>query len=148
MSDQVVRVKIYQQKDYRFESEFGDRIPTIVGDEPQPLGTGLGPSPVQLLCTAVGNCLASSLLFAFRKFKQDPDPLHCEVLASVGKNADNRLRVLSMKARITLGVATSALEHTDRVLDQFESFCTVTQSVRQSIPVEVSVYDDSGARLR
>ena len=44
MSDQVVRVKIYQQKDYRFESEFGDRIPTIVGDEPQPLGTGLGVS--------------------------------------------------------------------------------------------------------
>lgn len=74
--------------------------------------------------------------------------MQCEVLASVGKNADNRLRVLSMKARITLGVATSALEHTDRVLDQFESFCTVTQSVRQSIPVEVSVYDDSGARLR
>ena len=125
MSDQVVRVKIYQQKDYRFESEFGDRIPTIVGDEPQPLGTGLGPSPVQLLCTAVGNCLASSLLFAFRKFKQDPDPLQCEVLASVGKNADNRLRVLSMKARITLGVATSApellaLSHVWKTRDQSE----------------------------
>jgi len=34
------------------------------------------------------------------------------------------------------------------VLDQFEAFCTVTQSVSQSIAVTVEVWDASGQRLK
>ena len=40
------------------------------------------------------------------------------------------------------------LEHLDRVLAQFEEFCTVTQSVRQGIPVTVQVRDATGATLK
>jgi len=69
MSDTLVQVSLVQQHDYRFDIQFGGAIPVLTGDEPVPLGTGLGPSPVQLLCAAVGNCLSDSLLFALRKFK-------------------------------------------------------------------------------
>jgi organic hydroperoxide reductase OsmC/OhrA len=96
----------------------------------------------------VGNCLSDSLLFALRKFKQAPEPLHAEVQAEVGRNPEGRLRILGLHATIQLGVAASALEHLDRALAQFEEFCTVTQSVRQAFPVRVTVIDAEGVTLR
>ena len=144
----TVSVSLQQQADYRFEIRFGDGVPALIADEPAPLGKGEGPSPAQLLAASVGNCLSDSLLFALRKFKQAPEPLRCEVQAEVGRNPEGRLRVLGIHATITLGVAASALEHLDRALAQFEEFCTVTQSVRQAIPVRVTVIDANGKTLR
>lgn len=144
----TVSVSLQQQADYRFEIRFGDNIPALIADEPAPLGKGQGPSPAQLLCASVGNCLSDSLLFALRKFKQAPEPLRCEVQAEVGRNPEGRLRVLGIHATITLGVPASALEHLDRALGQFEEFCTVTQSVRQAVPVRVTVIDADGQALR
>lgn len=141
-------ISLQQQVDYRFEIRFGENIPNLIADEPAPLGKGEGPSPAQLLCASVGNCLSDSLLFALRKFKQAPEPLRCEVTAEVGRNPEGRLRILSVHATITLGVVASSLEHLDRALAQFEEFCTVTQSVRQAIPVRVTVIDAAGHTLR
>lgn len=87
MAQGTVHVRLQQQADYRFNIQFEGGTPAIVGDEPPPLGQSAGPSPVQLLSAAVGNCLADSLLFALRKFKQTPEPLTCDVQAEVGRNA-------------------------------------------------------------
>jgi uncharacterized OsmC-like protein len=132
---------LQQQSDYRFEIHFDDNMPVLTSDEPAPLGTGTGPSPVQLLCAAVGNCLSDSLLFAFRKFKQAPEPIQCEVQAQLGRNEQGRIRVLKIAAKLKLGVAGAQLEHAERVLSQFEEFCTVTQSVGQGIPIHTRVLD-------
>ena len=148
MSDKPIIVELTQQQDYRFDINFGNGIPVLTGDEPAPLGSGQGPSPVQLLCAAVGNCLSDSLLFALRKFKQAPEPLRCDVEAQVGRNSEGRLRVLAIRAVLTLGVPAATLEHLDRVLAQFESFCTVTQSVGQGIPVVIEVFDSNQLRLK
>jgi hypothetical protein len=40
------------------------------------------------------------------------------------------------------------LEHLDRVLSQFESYCTVTQSVGQGIPVTTEVFDSLQVKLK
>jgi uncharacterized OsmC-like protein len=148
MSEELVRVELSQQQDYRFAVRFGGTVPELVADEPAPLGSGAGPSPVQLLAASVGNCLADSLLFALRKYKQKPEPISCTVEANVGRNEQGRLRVLSMKAVLMLGVEGPTLEHLDRALSQFESFCTVTQSVGQGIVVTVEVWDAAGLRLK
>ena len=148
MSESIVRITLRQQQDYQFQVDFGEGIPPLLADEPAPLGSGQGPSPVQLLAAAVGNCLSDSLLFALRKFKQTPEPLHCTVDAEIGRNEQKRLRVLKMTAALHLGVPASSLEHLDRVLDQFEAYCTVTQSVGQGIPIELHVFDSSGQRLK
>ena len=148
MSESNIRITLRQQQDYQFQVDFGEGIPPLLADEPAPLGTGQGPSPVQLLAAAVGNCLSDSLLFALRKFKQTPEPLHCTVDAEIGRNEQKRLRVLKMTAALHLGVPASSLEHLDRVLDQFEAYCTVTQSVGQGIPIELHVFDSSGQRLK
>lgn len=148
MSDPHVQITLTQQQDYLFMADFGDGISPLLCDEPPPLGHSQGPSPVQLLAAAVGNCLSDSLLFALRKFKQAPDPIRCEIDAEVGRNAEGRLRVLSMTARLHLGVDATSLAHLDRVLSTFEAYCTVTQSVGQGIPIDVQVLDVSGARLK
>jgi uncharacterized OsmC-like protein len=145
MSSESVTVRLAQRQDYQFDVQFGPGVPLLLADEPAPLGQGLGPSPVQLLAAAVGNCLSDSLLFALRKFKQKPEPLQCEVSAEVGRNAEGRVRVLGLQATLTLGVPGEALEHLERVLGTFESYCTVTQSIAQGIPVRVQVIDAQGA---
>jgi uncharacterized OsmC-like protein len=148
MSETSIHVQLNQKQDYQFDIHFGGDIPTVMGDEPAPLGLGQGPSPVQLLAAAVGNCLSDSLLFALRKFKQAPEPLRCDIEADVGRNAEGRLRVLGIKAVLTLGVPAASLAHLDRVLVQFAAYCTVTQSVGQGIPVSIAVVDALGVRLK
>jgi uncharacterized OsmC-like protein len=148
MSETTVTVRLTQAQDYRFDVDFGGDLPALRVDEPPPLGQGGGPSPMQLLAASVGNCLSASLLFALRKFKQAPEPIRSEVRAEVGRNAEGRLRVLSMQATLTLGVPAASLDHLDRVLAGFEAYCTVTQSVAAAIPVTVQVLDASGVRLK
>ena len=148
MSESTIHVQLKQKQDYQFNIHFGGAVPVVMGDEPAPLGAGQGPSPVQLLAAAVGNCLSDSLLFALRKFKQAPEPITCDVQAEVGRNAEGRVRVLGIQAVLTLGVPATTLAHLDRVLSQFESYCTVTQSVGQGIPVGVQVFDALGIKLK
>ncbi len=148
MDNQIVEVTLVQEENYRFSVNFGDGVPSLVADEPPPLGASQGPSPVQLLCAAVGNCLTDSLLFAFKKYKQAPEPLSATVSATLGRNPENRLRVQSMKARLHLGVDVEKLEQLERVLSQFETFCTVTQSVGQGVDISIEVYDPHGNRLK
>lgn len=146
--DTIIRLQLDQLQDYRFEIHFGGDVPVLMSDEPSPLGTGLGPSPTQLLSAAVGNCLSASLLFALRKFKLTAEPMRCEVSSRVGRNPEGRVRVLAMDAVLTLGVPAASLEHLDRVLGQFEAFCTVTQSVGQGIPITIGIFDSTGQRLK
>jgi uncharacterized OsmC-like protein len=141
-------VRLEQVRDYQFDIDFGNDGPRLRADEPPPLGGGAGPTPVQLLASAVGNCLGASLLFALRKFQQQPEPIRCEMQAEVGRNSEGRLRVLAMTARLTLGVPAAALQHLERVLDSFERYCTVTQSVGPAIPIRVEVFDSTGAKLK
>ena len=145
---QVVTASLKQDQDFRFAIHFSDSMPVRYGDEPAPLGKGAGPSPAQLLAAAVGNCLSDSLLFALRKFKQAPEPIETTVAATLDRNSEDRMRVMNIEVKVTLGVPESSLSYLDRALDQFEEFCIVTQSVRQGIPVAVEVYDSAGKRLK
>lgn len=141
-------VVLRQEQEFRFAISFGEHIPVLHSDEAPPLGAGTGPTPVQLLAAAVGNCLSDSLYFALRKFKQDAQGITTQVTYSVGRNAEGRLRVLKMNVEVRLGAPAATIEHLDRVLSQFEGFCTVAQSVGQGIPIEVAVFDGAGAKVK
>ncbi|MES2959905.1 MAG: OsmC family protein [Pseudomonadota bacterium] len=141
MASTPAGVQLTQQHDFQFEIRFGDGIAPLLADEPPPLGSGQGPSPEQLLAAAVGNCLSASLLFALRKFKQQPEPITTDVRFETGRNAENRVRMKAIQVVLKLGQPAAALEHLERVLATFEDFCVVTQSVRGSIAVDVKVFD-------
>jgi len=147
--DNTLQIELEQQSDYRFEVRFTDSgVPPLITDESPPLGGDAGASPSQLLGTAVANCLASSLLFAMRKFKNDPGPLRASATMSMARNAQNRLRIGHIAVDLHFGAAATAIAQLDRILAQFEDFCVVTQSVRSAIPVDVRVFDGTGTLLK
>jgi len=148
MSEAIITVRLHQHLDYQFQNQFGAAVPQLLTDEPAPLGQGAGPSPVQLLAAAVGNCLASSLLFALRKYKQPGEPIACDVQAQVARNAEKRLRVSTTTVRLTLGANAEQIDHLERILGSFEDFCTVTGSIRQGIAVQLQVFDAQGSQLK
>ncbi len=147
MADQA-SVTITRQDNYRFLIDFGPTLEHGIVDEPAPLGGGAGPSPQQLLAAAVANCLSASLVFAHRKFKEDPGALTATAVCEIGRNDKNRLRITGIKVTMALGVAPESLGHLERALAQFEDFCTVTQSVRMGIPITVAVTGPDGRLLK
>ncbi len=134
MSERTVTVNLKQRHDACFDIHFDE--------------AALGSSSVQQLCAAVGIDLADSMLSTLRNVEQSSEPLACMVVAEIGKNSERQMRVLNMAVSLHLGVLASQLEYLDRVVDEFQAFSTVTQSVRQGIPVDVTVYDANGVRLR
>jgi uncharacterized OsmC-like protein len=149
MSDtQQFSFTLEQQEDFAFLIRFDKDIPPLLADEPPPLGKDAGPNPSRLLAASVANCLSASLLFALRKFKNNPGQLTTSVTAHMERNEAKRLRVGSVDVVIQFDSPADAMEHLDRVLEQFEDFCVVTQSVRSGFPVNVTVRDGSGKLLK
>lgn len=143
---ETVSVTITQKQNYQFLVDFGEAIPGLLADEPVPIGKGEGPAPTHMLLAAVANCLSASLLFSLQKFKQDAGGITTTATCIVDRNESNRLRIQQIDVAIQLGKEGAELTHLDRVLGQFEDFCTVTQSVQAGIPVKISVTDGKGVR--
>lgn len=147
MSDNVktFSVSLKLLENYLFEVDFGE-FGNIMTDEPPPLGDGEGPGPSAMLAASVANCMAASLLFALRKYKDDPGELSATVTASIGR-VESFLRVTDIKVSLQLGKPGDALPSLEKALAQFENFCTVTQSVRHGITVSAEVFDANGAHV-
>lgn len=130
---------------YKFEIDFGE-AGQLFSDETPPLGEGTGPNPSRLLAAAVANCLAASLLFAVRKFKEEPGQVKAVVHGELERQ-DGRWRIGKLQVELQLGHNAVEIPHLERALSQFENFCVVTQSVRQGIEVSVQVRDNQGQLL-
>lgn len=144
-----LHVVLEQQGPYAFRIDFeGAAFASLRSDEAPPLGAGEGPNPSELLLASIANCLSASLLFALRKFKNAPEPIRAEISAATERNAEGRLRIPRARVSIRLAEPAAGIERFDRVLAQFEQFCTVTQSVREGIDVDVEVIDGDGVAHR
>ena len=124
---------------YRFRVRFAEpRGRDLITDEPEPLGLGMGPNPTELLAAAVGNCLASSLLYCTHKAHLDLAGLEVEVDVETRRNEQGRLRIPTIRVVLEPSTDPETHERMERCREVFESFCTVTQSLRQGIDVEVA----------
>lgn len=138
-----------QQQDYQFSIRFdGMQLDALLTDEPPPLGQGAGPNPSMLLLASIANCLSASLLFALRKFRNEPGRLRATVTAVRERNEAGRWRIPRADVTIHLPDAADHYHNLDRILAQFEEFCVVTQSVREGIEVTTRIEDGNGLRLR
>lgn len=141
-------IRLEQTSDYQFVVDFGqDGIPALITDENAPLGHDTGPSPTRLLAAAVANCLAASLLFSLRKFKNAPELIQATAKVSMTRNEHGRLRIGGIAVQLNVDLPADVISQLERTLAQFEDFCIVTQSVRSGFPVSVSVLDGDGKLL-
>lgn len=139
-------IRLEQESDFQFRVTFDSPgMQTLLLDEPAPLGGNAGPNAARLVAAAVANCLSASLLFATRKFKEDAGRVTATATTRIGRNDKGRMRIAGIDVQIQLGVAAAALPHLQRSTAQFEDFCIVTQSIRQGVPVKVSVRDATGS---
>lgn len=133
-------LEVEQTEDYAFRVRFDkEQFAPLLLDEPVPLGKESGPNASRILAAAVGNCLSASLLFCARKGRIGIGPIRTQVRAQLAKNERGRLRVVGLHVEIDPRIPEAEKQNALRCLDLFEDYCVVTQSVRQGIPVEVSV---------
>jgi len=146
--EQVFELSVEQVEDFEFRVRFnGTAIPDLATDEPPPQGHDAGPNPARLLLAATANCLAASLLFALRKFRNTPGSIKADARARMARNTNGRWRIAGMEVEVQLADAAASLKNLDRALAQFEDFCIVTESVRAGIPVAVRVRDGDGNEM-
>jgi organic hydroperoxide reductase OsmC/OhrA len=137
-------VTLEQVKDYTFAVTFDDEfLPHITVDEPTPIGTGEGPSSSRLLATAVGHCMSASLLFCLQKSRISIKHVSTKVHTTLARNETGNWRVQSLRVKIEADPVIEAdRERMRHCVKIFEDFCTVTQSVRKGIDVQVEVQTD------
>lgn len=146
MSDNTFTVRLSPESGFRMRATpVREGAPTLVVDEPPPLGEGAGATPTELLAAAVGGCLTASLMFCAGKARVPVDGLHAQVEGSLIRNEAGRLRVGGLRVTLELELPAGEAGRADRCLDLFEDFCIVKESVRTGIPVEVEVVRREGA---
>ena len=129
-----------QMDDYAFRVRFDkEQFPPLDMDEPVPLGKESGPNASRVLAAAIGNCLSASLLFCARKGRVKIGPIRTKITVHTARNERKRLRIAGVSVEIDPQVAEQDRQQALRCLDLFEDYCVVTQSIRQGIPVKVSV---------
>jgi len=139
MSEAVVtKLKFLQGYRFRAMSDL-ESVPEILLDEPKPIGEDQGPGPTRLLSAAVGHCLSSSLLYCLHKAQIRIKSLETTVVLSTARNEEGRLRIRNIDVQIDLDVNEEDRQRLPRCLEVFENYCTVTQSVRKGIEVNVRV---------
>jgi organic hydroperoxide reductase OsmC/OhrA len=141
MSEEVeFRVEVAQERDFAFRVGFGlEGVGDLVMDEPEPVGGGAGPNASRVLAAAIGNCFCASLLFCLRRSKAEVSGIRATVRGVRARNQEGRWRIREMEVEMTPEVPEEHLKQLERCAEIFENFCIVSPSVRQGIPIKVTV---------
>ena len=140
MPEKSIETKLLLIDGYKFNVNFDvDYLPNLVADEPKPIGEGSGPNAPRLLATAVGQCMSSSLIYCLKKARIPIKNLETTVKTNLFNNEKGLTRIRSINIQINLEINEKDKTRLQRCLTIFEDYCTVTQSIRQGIQVDVKV---------
>ena len=134
----VTRLKLIDGYKFNVKSDI-EYIPNFLVDETKPEGEGSGPNPPRLLAAAVGHCMSSSLIYCLKKARITITKLETTVKTNLFRNENGKLRIRSIDIKINLQVNEEDKKLLPRCLTIFEDYCTVTQSIRKGIQVNVNI---------
>lgn len=125
---------------FRSQAFEGDRLhgDPVLSDEPDPVGSNAGPSTPAMLAMAVGHCLSASLVETLRHAGIHVRTLSTDAVAVVAPNDEGLPRIKQIVVTIR-PVVDKESRNIQRCIDVFERYCTVCQSIRPAIPVQVDV---------
>ena len=134
------RVELNQRESFVFEANFNlENVAPLLMDEPEPLGGTLGPNASKVLSAAVGNCLCASLLFCLQRSRVEVFGMKASVKGDMVRNPEGRWRIKELNVDISPEVLENDSTKLERCIELFESFCIVSESVRQGIPINVKI---------
>lgn len=141
-------IHLEQQENYEINVRFDwEKAADLMMDEPPPLGGAAGPNASRLLAAAAANCMSASLLYCLSKEAPPAKSLRTEATCIMIRNQDNRLRIGHMEVRLIANDELVGSKRFDRCKELFEDFCIVSSSIREGIPIKVSVEDEKGQVL-
>jgi organic hydroperoxide reductase OsmC/OhrA len=141
-------IHLEQQENYQVNVRFDwKKAADVLLDEPPPLGKASGPNASRMLAAAAANCLSSSLLFCLAKDDPPANSVKTEATCIIVRTETKRLRVGRMEVKIVISDELKGDERLDRCKEVFEDFSIVGESIRNGIPVSVSVQDEDGQVL-
>lgn len=144
--DESFQISLTLREGYEMSADFGlPGVEPLLFDEPAPLGAGHGPNAARVLASAVGNCLAASLLFCLRKARVDVQELRATVTGTMARNERGRLRITGLRVRLEPVVPADQHDRMARCVELYEDFCLVSQSVRQGIDITADVHPAAAA---
>jgi hypothetical protein len=144
------RFTIHLEQQEGFEIKVGfdwRRAPDLLMDEGPPLGEQAGPNASRLLAAAAANCLVASLLHCVFKDEPPRQCLRAEATCIMVRNDKKRLRIGGLEVRLIAADVLTQSPRFARCKDLFEDFCVVSASIRQGIPIEVTIVDEAGTVL-
>jgi organic hydroperoxide reductase OsmC/OhrA len=141
-------IRLTQLDDYQINVQFDwKKAADLLMDEPPPLGEASGPNASRLLAAAAANCLSASLLYCLAKAEPPGHSLQTEATCILIRNEQKRLRIGGMEVKLIVADELVQSKRFERCKTLFEDFCVVSASIRQGIPIKVSVKDQSGQIL-
>lgn len=128
-------------ENFQFNVKFDMDVPDLLLDEPADAGgDGKGPNASRLIGTAVGNCLSASLLFCLRKARVNITGIRTIVKGIIARNAEGYWRIQQFEVNIQPSLRDSEKSSGfERCKGVFENYCIATESIRQGIPVNVTI---------
>ena len=140
MSEKSIITKLQLLEDYKFNVKSDlEYLPDLIVDETKPDGEGSGLNPPRLLSTAVGHCMSSSLIYCLKKARIPIENLNTTVITNLYRNEKGRLRIKNIDLKINMKINEDYKNRISRCLGLFEEYCTVTQSIRKGIQVNVEI---------
>jgi organic hydroperoxide reductase OsmC/OhrA len=141
-------IHLEQQEDYQIQVRFDwKKAAELLMDEPPPLGEASGPNASRLLAAAAANCLSASLLYCLAKEDPPANSLKTEATCTLIRNEKKRLRIGGMEVKLIVSEELKGSKRFERCKTLFEDFCVVSASIREGIPIKVSVQDQTGEVL-
>ncbi|MHA1785518.1 MAG: OsmC family protein [Candidatus Helarchaeota archaeon] len=139
----VVKVEMVKGKEGKiFKCNMGLKSlgEIYIDDENEDINEMLGPDPSRLLASAIAGCLAASYKFCMEKKKMQYGSFTVEAEYISAENEKGLIRVKEINVKVK---PFSSDEKIKRRIKQcskiFERTCTVTQSVRAGIKVNVDI---------
>ena len=125
---------------YRVMAEFPEvsGTPSLLFDEGAPVGDGQGPNAAMVLGAAIGDCLSATLMNCLTRAHVEAGALTATVVTRVARNHAGRFRISGIEVELCPRVSPGERAGLERCQAVFQDYCTVTESIREGIPVTVS----------
>ncbi|MFX1295901.1 MAG: OsmC family protein [Promethearchaeota archaeon] len=145
-SENVFKTKVSLEwlEDLTFKINFqNSNLPDLIIDETHDVESpeALGPDPSKLLVSAVMGCLNASFAFCLKKAR-----IPLKRMTAIGELISKRNEGLWRVSQINVELRPEVEEGIPRLekcIEIFHKYCTVTESVRQGIPVNVTFNRDN-----